>query len=100
MAETILSSIRARVVTHVSFSGVNRPVIARSVSDEAIQTSSLTLDCFASLAMTTELIPARRGLDESAIVRRADQDLVHAHPRWHAGDKGDGAAEIFRLQHF
>src|SRR5713101_580301 len=46
-----------------------------------------------------KLIPARRRLDETAIVGRADQDLVHAEPRRHAGDEGDGAADIFRLQH-
>ena len=46
------------------------------------------------------LIPAPRRLDEAAIMRRADQDLVHAYPCRHAGDEGDGAAAIFRLQHF
>jgi hypothetical protein len=30
-------------------------VIARSASDEAIQSAFVTLDCFASLAMTTQL---------------------------------------------
>src|SRR5260221_14441796 len=44
-------------------------------------------------------IPVMRRLNEPAIMRRADQDLVHAHPRRHAGDKGDGTAAIFRLQH-
>src|SRR4051812_13928763 len=46
------------------------------------------------------LLPTMRRLNEAAIVRRADQYLVHANPRRHAGDKGDGAAAIFRLQHF
>jgi hypothetical protein len=32
--------------------GVRRSVIARSVSDEAIQQAGPILDCFASLAMT------------------------------------------------
>jgi hypothetical protein len=32
------------------------PVIARSESDEAIQTFFATLDCFASLAMTAVVV--------------------------------------------
>jgi hypothetical protein len=79
-------------------------VFARSSCDEAIQSESGALDCFASLAMTAalpcrRLIPAMRRLDESPIPRRADQYLVHADPRRHAGDEGDGAAEVFGLQH-
>ena len=34
-----------------------RSLIARSVSDEAIKTSFVTLDCFASLAMTIQSDP-------------------------------------------
>src|SRR5215475_4525786 len=45
-------------------------------------------------------IPARWRLNEAAIVGRADQDLVDANPRRHAGDEGDGAAAILGLQHF
>src|SRR5205814_1082377 len=48
----------------------------------------------------TQSIPVMRRLDKSAIMRWADQYLVHAHTRRHAGDEGDGAAAIFRLQHF
>src|SRR6266851_7563396 len=45
------------------------------------------------------LIPTVRRLHETSVPGRADQDLVHADPRRHAGDEGDGAADIFRLQH-
>src|SRR5437867_5661418 len=48
----------------------------------------------------SRLSPIMRRLDKPAIMRRADQYLVHAHTRRHAGDEGDGAAAIFRLQHF
>src|SRR5258708_10766997 len=44
-----------------------------------------------------ELIAAVRRLHKTSVPGRADQDLVHADPRRHAGDEGDGAAEIFRL---
>src|SRR6476469_4811666 len=45
------------------------------------------------------LIPTTRRLHKSAIPCRADEDLVDANSRRHAGDKGDGAAEIFGLKH-
>src|SRR5258708_33806837 len=44
-------------------------------------------------------IPIVRRLNKAPVMRRADQDLVHADPRRHAGDEGNGAAAIFRLQH-
>src|SRR5882757_10207817 len=48
-----------------------------------------------AFAGTTEiLIPIMRRLNKTAVVGRADQDLVHADPRRHAGDEGDGAAAI------
>src|SRR5437764_12577860 len=50
--------------------------------------------------LRTSSIPIMRRLDESAIMRRTDQNLVHANPRRHAGDESDGAAAMFRLHHF
>src|SRR5260221_13865067 len=44
-------------------------------------------------------IPVVRRLNEPAIMRRADQNLVHADARGHAGDEGDGTAAILGLQH-
>src|SRR3981189_3126589 len=52
-----------------------------------------------SLCPPYHLIPARRRLDEAAIVSRADQNFIHADPRRHARDKGDGAAAILGLKH-
>src|SRR5437764_1270568 len=51
-------------------------------------------------AGATTLIIALRRRDEAAVMRRADQDLVDADPRRQTRDEGDGAAAIFRLQHF
>src|SRR5713101_1327966 len=49
--------------------------------------------------VAAHLIPIVRRLNKPAIPGRTDQDLVDADPWRHAGDEGDGAAEVFRLQH-
>src|SRR5712671_3773836 len=48
---------------------------------------------------TAALIPIDRRLNKAPVPCRTDQDLIDADPRRQAGDKGDGAAEIFGLQH-
>ena len=49
--------------------------------------------------VATQLIPIVRRRYKTPVPCRADQDFVDANPRRHAGDEGDGAAEIFGLQH-
>src|SRR5258708_19467092 len=108
MFETIFAEAR---VVHT--------VIARSACDEAIQLSLrrhglLRGACHRAalaptrwLAMTGlmlmpgafALIATMRRLNKPPVPGRADQDLVDADPRRHAGDEGDGAAEVFGLQH-
>ena len=81
---------------------------------QSISPQEERMDCFVaslpctnasrlSQAMTARcqgrLIVARRRLDKTAIVRRADQDLVDADARRQVSDEGDGTAAIFRLQH-
>src|SRR5260221_2131217 len=98
---------------------VAHTVIARSACDEAIQLSLrrhglLPGACHRAalaptrwLAMTGlmpmpgafSLIATMRRLNESPVPGRADQDLIDADPWRHAGDEGDGAAEVFGLQH-
>src|SRR5438270_8146546 len=74
-----------------------RAVMARSVATKQSRPSPRIQLWIASLR--SQLIPAQRRLDEAAIMRWADQELVDADSRRHACDEGDGAAEVFGLQH-
>src|ERR1700678_350370 len=85
---------------------IARLTLAATAADSGVRLgiivvrSSFAIRYFPPSRGKPPLIPAGGGLQKAPVPGRADQDLVDADPRRHAGDEGDGAAEIFGLQHF